>query len=116
MFDPTKPVQTRDGQPVRILSINGSKDYPIVGLIGNDSQPKAWAANGMNCKYKIDGIQVLSAIDLVNVPKKLKGFINIYDCNNKLFTGDVYSTKEEADEAMKTTTKRVACVEFEYEV
>lgn len=38
MFDPKKPVQTRDGNAARIICTNAKdKDYPIVALIANSA-------------------------------------------------------------------------------
>jgi len=32
-FDPSKPVQTRDGLPARIICTDAKCDFPIIGLI-----------------------------------------------------------------------------------
>lgn len=65
MIDWTKPVQIRKGQPVTILTTKGrTKDYPIMGYIGEDIRLYLWkedgsfpSAEGSTTKY-----------DLINVP------------------------------------------------
>jgi len=46
MIDFDKPVQTRGGESVRIVSIDGHPSKPIVGYIGNAVNPNSWNSNG----------------------------------------------------------------------
>jgi hypothetical protein len=75
-FDPTKPVQTRDGRPARIVSTNGiAPTYPIIAIViaedGKDSvdqyttSGKLWDAQGERSD------------DLVNVPATITEFVNL---------------------------------------
>lgn len=48
MIDFTKPCQTRDGRPVRILCTDAAGRNPIVGLI-------QMAAGDYACQWKADG-------------------------------------------------------------
>lgn len=73
VLDLTKPVQTRDGRPVRILCTDCPGDsHPIVGIIGTAV-----------CRWSMDGEAVLSNIEwaapeqwrLVNVPEKPKSVV-----------------------------------------
>ena len=61
-LDLTKPVQTRDGRPVRILCSDAPGDWCIVGLIGE--KVLSWQANGQYSTLRE------SQADLVNVPPK----------------------------------------------
>ena len=67
MIDFTKPVQTRDGRAVRILTTDTKNTlFPVVGLItGSDGNeyPESWTAEGMN----IDGSNCTNDEDLINV-------------------------------------------------
>lgn len=66
-LDRNKPVQTRDGRPVRIITwTEGSETYPIVGFVGADKAPDVWTAEG---KF-VDGQTYEHIYDLVNVPPK----------------------------------------------
>jgi len=46
MIDITKPVMTRDGTPVEIISDKGREPYTLVGYIGNGRELDEWAADG----------------------------------------------------------------------
>jgi hypothetical protein len=46
MIDITKPVRTRDGTPVEIISDKGRDPYTLVGYIGNGRELDEWAADG----------------------------------------------------------------------
>jgi hypothetical protein len=46
MIDITKPVRTRDGTPVEIISNKGREPYTLVGYIGNGRELDEWAADG----------------------------------------------------------------------
>lgn len=88
VIDFKKPVQTRDGVPVRILCTDGPTIYmgyaqPVVGVT-LDSSPMSWSADGL---YNPPGI---SGMDLINVPKKKKTLqIEIALCRDATI-GDVY--------------------------
>jgi hypothetical protein len=46
MIDITKPVRTRNGTPVEIISDKGREPYTLVGYIGNGRELDEWAADG----------------------------------------------------------------------
>jgi hypothetical protein len=46
MIDITKPVRTREGTPVEIISDKGREPYTLVGYIGNGRELDEWAADG----------------------------------------------------------------------
>lgn len=66
-LDRNRPVQTRCGKPVRILTwTEGAEPYPIVGFIGDNKAPDVWTADG-----KFDEDQTYEhRYDLVNDPPK----------------------------------------------
>lgn len=75
-FDPTKPVQTRDGRKARIICTD-AKIYasrPIIYLIENESG-EVW-----NTCDK-DGKAGYRENDLVNVPEHVVRYVNIYGPN-----------------------------------
>lgn len=75
-FDPTKPVQTRDGRPARIIATDAEGTYPIVALIvgrtGTES-PHTYMLNGAWHKRSHSGAQ-----DLINIPEKREVWVNVY--------------------------------------
>ena len=104
-IDLTNPVQTRDGQPVRILSLNGSPTYPVVGIIGGNKNPTCWLLDG---RYAERGA---AHNDLVNVPPaRIKGWINIYPQNHIV---GLHKTREDAD--WHAVKNRIACIYVEAE-
>lgn len=46
-LDFTKPIQTRDGKPVRILCTDGrNESHPIVGYLGDNTAISMWGVGG----------------------------------------------------------------------
>lgn len=109
MIDWTKPIQTRDGYPVRILCIDARTDRPVVGLVIFNANIKedvyTWFTNG---SYSVSK----HSRDLINVPVKHEGWLNIYPTNG--IEGYFYKTKEEADNAASIIMKRIACIKIEF--
>jgi hypothetical protein len=103
LFDPTKPVQTRDGRPARILDAAIKNPlYPIAAVYLGDSStgepPREIVAIYTKDGFYSEGDTC--PCDLVNVPIKKGGWINIYQKNNYPgAVGDVVCrSKEEAIE------------------
>ncbi|HET8685549.1 MAG TPA: hypothetical protein VFM18_02655 [Methanosarcina sp.] len=71
----TKPVQTRDGLPVRILCTDRKDDYPIVGLVKYQSgeEVRTWTDSG---SYSLDLTNRHK--DLMNVPETKIYYMNVY--------------------------------------
>ncbi len=67
-FDPTKPVQTRDGQKVRIICTDVKGTAPILALINNNTYE-------ITCRYTEDGSFYSkdnpSDLDLINIPERV---------------------------------------------
>lgn len=100
-----KPVCTRDGRKARIICFDlKNEEYPIVAAIGNDSSETllCYTINGEIVKgnYKSDK-------DLMMLPEKRKGWINIHQY-------DVYKTKEEAEAKVFDKANYLTTIEIEY--
>ena len=100
-----KPVCTRDGRKARIICFDlKNEEYPIVAAIGNDSSETllCYTINGEIVKgnYKSDK-------DLMMLPEKRKGWINIHQY-------DVYKTKEEAEVKVFDKANYLTTIEIDY--
>ena len=109
MFDPTKPVQTRDGRKARIVCTdNIHHKFPIVGLITErcgEEVPNLFMSSG---RYHNEDEE--SRNDLINIPEKHVRYLNIYE-------DGLYSTpfefKEDADRC--SGSNRTGRIRIEYE-
>lgn len=101
-IDFTKPVQTRDGRAVTILTEERAHStFPVVGLL-NDEHIVTFTSEG---KFVFNGRE--HGMYLVNVPVKhvRKVWLNMYPG----YSGTVaHETKESADEC--APPNRIACV------
>jgi len=74
-FDPTKPVQTRDGSPARIVCTDRKGGPPLIALVRGPERAERV------CSFYPSG-QVYtthcSGPDLVNVPERESLFYNVY--------------------------------------
>lgn len=75
-FDPTKPVQTRDGRPARIICTDRkhSRDV-IVALVTTDTGEERiydFSEAGFFLSYQESGV------DLVNIPARRHEYVNCY--------------------------------------
>ena len=105
-FDPTKPVQTRDGRKARIICTDYKGSIqPVIAIIDEgDRESVHW--------YNKDGrfltIAQETRDDLINVPEKRKVWVNI----NSSGSTYGYQCREVADEM--ADSRRIACKELEY--
>jgi hypothetical protein len=44
--DFSKPVKTRRGEPVEIVTANGRAPAPVIGYVGDDTIPTRWTRGG----------------------------------------------------------------------
>jgi len=103
----TKPVQTRDGYPVRILCTDRVGKYQIIGLILEDDHEyvETWNLNGQ----KYEG--AIHDDDLINVPPKpVKCYINVYRNDDGVLYAGMLRRDEPYDIAGKNFVKTI---EFE---
>jgi hypothetical protein len=73
MIDFTKPVQTRDGRPVEIITTKGRSHQPVLGYIEDNVLADYWSAGG-----EYIGAGTVSEVDLINVPEPVVWWVNVY--------------------------------------
>lgn len=106
-FDPTLPVQTRDGKKARIICTDRANSRPIVALVTSSDgkeYPQSYFPSGLAHDYPGHSE---SPSDLVNVPVKHKRWVNIY-----YYGGWTHHSRQEADEC--AIGSRLACIEIEF--
>lgn len=82
-FDPTKPVQTRDGRKARILATDLSGSYSIAAVITEDNGEIFLE------RFASDGRELFAEetpLDLVNVPERTERFFAISEHGRALGT------------------------------
>ena len=90
-----KPVCTRDGRKARIICFDAKGDpCPIIALVEENGIESAYHydKNGQNAYNK-------SKLDLMMLPKKKSGWVNIYRNAGIVSARCIYNTKEEAMES-----------------
>ena len=111
--DTSKEVVTRDGRKARIICTNAKSGYPVVALIAEEGSGREDIQT-----YTMDGASYIgdqSSYDLFfSAPEKHEGWATIY---GKFLAGEIFSTKEEAEESVKRCGKKdfVAIVKVEWE-
>jgi hypothetical protein len=108
-LDLTKPVQTRDGQPVRILCTNGPLGaYPVVGVVGNTIT--SWTINGQHWAHDWSD----HSLNLINVPLAplkpvvVSRWIGLHAGKNFLLAAASVKTEEQAQAWAKKTPGVIA--------
>jgi len=74
MIDITKEYTTRDGREVRLISEDGTKEYPVVGFVtqcSGEESLQCWTEEGKFRKFRISDQQG-SSLDLIPKKKKVK--------------------------------------------
>ncbi len=66
-FDPSKPVQTRDGRKARVLCADLKGDYPI-GAVVTNPDGKEWLSKWHVCGHLCEDPQ--NELDLINTPEE----------------------------------------------
>ena len=102
-----KPVCTRDGHKARIICFDRVGDFPIVAL----TDDRDYKEEGVNL-YDINGKGSNECFDLMMLPEKKEGWVNVYydnDASSHRGCRYIYNTKEravkEAGSAYITTIK-----------
>ena len=106
--NPKRKIITRDGRNVTIHCTNYNSNFPIVAEIEG-----AHSSDSFNKEGKFYQISD-SENDLFFAPEKHEGWATIY---GKFLTGEIFSTKEEAEESVKRcgTKDFVAIAKVEWE-
>src|SRR4030067_861315 len=89
MIDFTKPVQTREGEKVRIFGTDArDTDFPVRGEVNNCGiwVQKSWTLEGQSTRAQHESF-------LVNVPEERFCYLNVYSRNVKS-----HSSRAEADQ------------------
>jgi hypothetical protein len=108
-FDPTKPVQTRDGRKARIVCMDANTvEYPIIALLAGPAGVEYPISFALNGKFYTNREH---PNDLINIPIKHKRevWVNCY----KADFGDFYHSKDIADS--RALPGRIACIKLNIE-
>ena len=107
-----KPVCTRDGRKARIIckDLKANK-YPIVAAV--------LGADGVEFPhtYTLDGIYSEgeeSGFDLMILPEKKEGWVNLYRGFNGIYAKNVFDTKQEALEYISDCETCIATIKIEW--
>ena len=71
MIDFSKPVQTRDGRKVEIITTNGRGLWTVVGYVGNEAITRHWRGDGASFTERQN-------FDLINVPEPRMVYLRAY--------------------------------------
>ena len=108
-----KPVQTRDGRPVRILAFDKKGDNPIIGLVTHIDLEIAyyWFEDG---RYSAD---FDSKYDLVMKSEKKEGWVNIFygSLGVRRTVGAIHDNKDDALRSKEGNDYYIATIKVEWE-
>lgn len=88
-LDLSKPVQTRDGRPVTIITTEGREPWALLGYVSDDKVPRTWYSDGAVFS------DAQSQNDPINAPEPKRSgvvWVNVYP----KYWG-IWGTKEAAD-------------------
>ena len=115
--NPSRKVITRDGRKARIICTDAKDDdHPIIALVeypqDNDSEEIL--------SYTKDGLyysnnRLPKENDLVFVPEKHEGWVNVYKDDKSYDVGNLFSSKEDALAVTKGDNIYVATIKIEWE-
>ena len=121
-FDPTKPVQTRDGRKARIIctdrSINAADGWPIIALVKNRTDGYESVTHHNSAGLCLD----CEDTDLINIPIRhtVELWVNVYEFgDHEVFPGrDLADAGEVSREenALTPHKPRIACKHITIEV
>lgn len=111
-FDPTKPVQTRDGRPARIICTDVKHQSPMFRI---QALVEDTSGNEHSYPYSEDGRFDFQEhdIDLINVPVKRSMWQTVTGINGWLFSR--FPSKERAIAAQTTTMPVIGHLRYDYE-
>ena len=78
MVDFSKPIQTRDGRSVEIITMKGRNSFPVVGYVSESLD--SWTAEGY---YRLD--KEFDRLDIINIPEPTIVYLRVLD-NGVAFT------------------------------
>jgi|GEM_PF-1093894 len=102
-IDWTKPVRTKNGKSVRVLCTDGPGEYPVIGIVDENSIPQTWTLSG---QYNLTGHD--SFYDIKNAPQRIQRecWVNVYADHA---VGKLWDTREEALRMIRSAGP-IACV------
>lgn len=106
MIDFTKPIRTKGGLPVTIISIRGRGNHPVIGYIGEKATLYSWTPSGLVWVHG-QGHEN----DLENVPDRIVRYLNMYE--KVKFTSILHHSRLDANH--DAGADRVACIRIEFE-
>jgi len=112
-LDKTKPVQLRDGRQVRnvcwdFLFADGTTRIAAIVRDKSCDYQVQWDNNGRYYHFS----DTMSETDLINVPERIQGWINVYGEGAIV---QFHETKEMADK-YASKQGRIACIKINYTV
>lgn len=114
-----KPVCTRDGRKARIICFDkitrkNYEEFKIIALVRDKDNEDIHVYNNKGRKYLDD-----SSVDLMMLPEKKEGWVNVYKGNNGISKYDcdgiVFNTKEEAIQYAQGDNKYITTVKISWE-
>lgn len=99
-IDWSKPLQTRDGREVTIVTRCGRGAFPVLYYIGDNNNLEQATKDGYYC---VDGIE--DSRDIVNKSMEMVKYLNVYE-NGDIIT---HNTRSNADHAVGPSS-RIACI------
>lgn len=101
-IDFTKPLRTKTGHIVTLLSTEARGDYAVLGYIEDNSVISSWTKSGRFDVYEH------SLYDLENIPEPRVAYVNCYDFGG----GYAYESRARADATARPD--RIACIKVEF--
>jgi hypothetical protein len=101
-----KPIQTRDGREVTLVSMKGRGLFPVLYYVGADEELRTC---GMDGNFYVKGLEQ-SHYDIINKPQKIEYWVNVYPTGPSM----PYNSRVDADD--HASIRRTACIKVSGEV
>ena len=112
--NPSQKVVTRDGRKVRIICTDAKGDEPITALVYNKIRDEENVYTYNRDGYFYENNE--SCLDLFFDTNKREGWVNIFkDEDFPFINGDIYESKEKAEEEAIGEPDYIATIKIEWE-